>query len=113
MYPWSSKEARPNKGTTWRQTPNTLKGRNIMYITIRHNAKLDTYIVSAFYDEQKRAGVIHVTDEDKIGNALKHLESRYGHPSSVECIDYVGFDYLPENMMHCALLVAAGEEVLV
>jgi hypothetical protein len=80
-----------------------------MYITIRHNAKLDTYIVSAFYDEQNRAGVIHVTDEGKVGNALKQLEAMYGHPTKVECIDYVGFDCLPENMMHAALLVAGKE----
>lgn len=82
-----------------------------MFATIRFNAKLDTYIVSAFYDEQNRAGVIHVTDEDKVGAALKQLESRYGHPTKVECIDYVGFSYLPESMMHAALLVAAQKEI--
>lgn len=83
-----------------------------MYIDIRFNAKLDTYIVAAFSDETSRLGVIHVTDEDKITGAVKSLEARYGEPAKVNCIDYVGFDCLPENLMHCALLVAAEKEVL-
>ena len=80
-----------------------------MFATIRFNTKLDTYIVSLFRDEQTRVGVVHVTDEDKVGGALKQLASVHGEIRRVISEGYAGFGYIPAEYMHCVTLTKAGE----
>ena len=80
-----------------------------MFATIRFNDKLDTYIVSLFRDEQTRVGLVHVTDEDKVGGALKHLATTHGEIRRVISENYAGFDHISEEYMHCVTLVKVGE----
>lgn len=80
-----------------------------MFATIRFNAKLDTYIVSLFRTEADRVGVVHVTDEDKVGGALKRLADTHGEIRRVISEDYAGFDYIPTEYMHCVTLAKVGE----
>lgn len=80
-----------------------------MFATIRFNAKLETYIVSLFRDEQTRVGVVHVTDEDKVGGALKQLSSVHGEIRRIISEDYAGFDHIPSEYMHCVTLAKVGE----
>ena len=80
-----------------------------MFATIRFNANLDTYIVSLFRDEQTRVGVVHVTDEDKVGGALKRLADAHGEIRRVVSEDYAGFDHIPADYMHCVTLTKIGE----
>lgn len=80
-----------------------------MFATIRFNAKLDTYIVSLFRDELNRVGLVHVTDEDKVGVALKQLASAHGEIRRVILEDYAGFDHIPAGYMHCVTLAKSGE----
>lgn len=80
-----------------------------MFATIRFNAKLDTYIVSLFRDELNRVGLVHVTDEDKVGGALKHLAATHGEIRRVISEDYAGFDHVPAEYMHCVTLAKVGE----
>lgn len=80
-----------------------------MFATIRSNAKLETYIVSLFRDELNRVGLVHVTDEDKVGGALKQLASVHGEIRRIISEDYAGFDYIPAEYMHCVTLAKVGE----
>ena len=80
-----------------------------MFATIRFNAKLDTYIVSLFRDELNRVGMVHVTDEDKVGGALKRLADTHGEIRRVISEDYAGFEYIPSEYMHCVTLAKVGE----
>lgn len=80
-----------------------------MFATIRFNAKLETYIVSLFRDELNRVGLVHVTDEDKVGGALKQLASAHGEIRRVISEGYAGFDYIPAEYMHCVTLAKVGE----
>ena len=80
-----------------------------MFATIRFNAKLETYIVSLFRDELNRVGLVHVTDEDKVGGALKQLSNVHGEIRRVISEDYAGFDYIPAEYMHCVTLAKVGE----
>lgn len=83
--------------------------KSIMFATIRFNAKLDTYIVSLFRDEQTRVGVVHVTDEDKVGVALKRLADAHCEIRRVISDGYAGFDHIPAEYMHCVTLAKVGE----
>lgn len=80
-----------------------------MFATIRFNAKLDTYIVSLFRDEQTHVGVVHVTDEDKVGVALKRLADAHCEIRRVISEGYTGFDHIPAEYMHCVTLAKVGE----
>lgn len=80
-----------------------------MFATIRFNAKLDTYIVSLFRDEQTRVGVVHVTDEDKVGVALKRLADAHCEIRRVISEGYAGFYHIPAEYMHCVTLAKVGE----
>lgn len=80
-----------------------------MFATIRFNAKLDTYIVSLFRDELNRVGLVHVTDEDKVGGALKRLADAHGDIRRVISEGYAGFEHIPSEYMHCVTLSKVGE----
>ena len=80
-----------------------------MFATISFSSKLDTYIVSLFRDEQTRVGVVHVTDEDKVGGALRRLADAHGEIRRVISEGYAGFEHIPSEYMHCVTLSKVGE----